>query len=125
MASRTVLWLTILAFCGSARADDATLTPAVVAKIERAVTLPSTASAMDGYDRYYAPTTYSNRPMIVGLFLATSIANEREPRKGRFRIVSSEADLPGGISDGGCLEIHVYWDIATEKIAGVFCNGLA
>jgi hypothetical protein len=134
-----MFWLAVLAHLGSNPAWAVMPDAALIAKIERAIQLPPTARRLDGYDRYYAPTIFSGRHMIVGLFLATRIADQNErraksdpdywksapDRKGRIQILSSEDRFPEGISDGGCLQILIYWDTATEKVAGVSCNGLA
>ena len=124
----------ILAATVSARAAAPDL--ATVGRIERAVRLPESSRPLDGYDRYYAPDSISDRQVIVGLYLATEMADEREsykkrhfwnggrPRKGQLQVLANASMLPDGITDGGCEEIHVYWDVMTSKIAGVFCNGL-
>lgn len=112
---------------------------ATVELIERTARLPPTSGPLDGYDRYYARNTITGRKVIVGLYLATHIADERErygrgdphywepvpPRKGRLHLLANASELPGDIADGGCEEINVIWDVATEKVAGVECNGLA
>ena len=127
----------LLAAVVSARASSLDL--ATVERIEKSVQLPAHSRPVDGYDRYYAPDTVSGRKVIVGLYLATDIADEREryregnrdywkggpPRKGQRHLLLNASLLPDGIDDGGCEEIHVYWDVSNAKIAGIFCNGPA
>ena len=133
--------------CAAAMLILALTTPAQAAKpdlatvelIEREITLPAGAGPLDAYDRYYALETMSGRRLIVGLFQRTSLTDERErfesggrsplrytpPRHGRRRLMAQASSfLKFGVMDGGCSEIHVYWDIATAKIADVECNGL-
>jgi hypothetical protein len=112
---------------------------ATIEQIEHAVRLPASSYPLVGYDRYYARDTVSGRQVIVGLYLATNITDERKRfekggsniskdrlyRKGEVHLLLSLSLFPDGITDGGCDEIRVYWDVATAKIAGVFCNGLA
>jgi hypothetical protein len=111
-----------------------TLVPATVPdlglinRIEREVRLPPTSHSIDGYDRYYVRQLISGRPSIVGLYLGTTIIAEREkrfPRTGQVHVLTEGGGLPAGIADGGCEEIQVIWDVQTEKVVGVFCNGLA
>ncbi len=110
----------------------------LVSAIENAVRLPPHSQPVADYDRYYAMDTISGRPVVVGLYLATTITDQRErhhrgdasfweggpKRAGRLHILDRKSDLPGEIADGGCEEVHVYWDITSSSVAGVFCNGL-
>ncbi len=123
----------------SSPATAAAPDPALVARIERSVTLPAGAGALDSYDRYYAPGVFFGRKAIVGVYLATYVGDHRvrfqrgehgaqprpSERKGRVRLVAEAAQLPEGIMDGGCAEIHIAWDLAASRILTVQCNGLA
>jgi hypothetical protein len=96
------------------------LTNSTVQQIENAVHLPDGAGPIGSYDRYYAPDVVSGRHVIVGLYLATGPGGV-----GRTHLLQHASDLPLGILDGGCEEIRVYWDVATSKVIGVSCNGVA
>jgi hypothetical protein len=127
----------LLAATTPARASTPDLS--TIERIERAVQLPPTSDPIDGYDRFYAPDTVFGRRMIVGLYLATHITDEGEryrkgdpdfwkggpPRKGRTHLFANKDLLPDGIADGGCEEIHVFWDLARAKVVSIFCNGTA
>ena len=127
--------IAVLLLATTAPASASSPDLAIVEKLERTIQLPEGSHPLDEYDRYYAPGTISGRQTIVGLYLATRITdrdksdadhgNGRPPRKGQLHLLAKAKLLPSGISDGGCEEVHVFWDVVTAKIAGVYCNGLA
>jgi len=129
-----MLKIAMLAMAATATSPAIPVTPAVE-QIESVVSLPRGAQ-INRYDRYYAPQVISGRKMIVGTYLATEIVDQedsyqhgdadwskRHPeRSGRVHVLVKDSDLPLGITDGGCLEIHVYWDVALSKVLRVSCN---
>ena len=130
--------------CAAAMMMLAITTPAQAAKpdlamveaLERSVKLPAGTKPLDAYDRYYALETVVGRRMIEGMYqessddddLASYQRGDRDPvkysppRKGRRHLLAKASSLPD-IADGECSVIHVYWDIATARIAHVECNG--
>ena len=139
MLRRTWLIFIFFALAGVMPCFATTPTIATITSIEQSIRLPPGADALKSYDRYYAPTIVAGRSVIKGILLATYIDDERDrlangdrefwkpgpKRTGRVKILPTEAELPFGISDGGCEEVTIYWDVVTQKIAGIFCNGLA
>ena len=86
-----------------------------VDSLERTVKLPPGSYPIDAYARYYTVESISHRRMVLGYF----VFGGPEPA-GRYLHGS-----PVSISDGGCSVVTVYFDLKTQKVAGVSCNGLA
>jgi hypothetical protein len=113
---------------------------ATIATIERLVQLPDGARPLRSYDRWYLYRTVSGRRMVEGLYLGTEYEDLRErqaqgeapswkaasqQRPGRVHPVSNAWEMPAGIDDGGCDEVHVLYDVAASRVTKVACNGLA
>jgi hypothetical protein len=98
--------------------------PADVARLEAKVTLPAGASPMGAYVRYYAGTTKDGKQIIRGVYLVTAVVKDmhQDARPG-VRIVT-ERDIPE-IEDGGCHQVNVEYDVATDTITRIRCNGQA
>jgi hypothetical protein len=112
---------------------------ATIATIERLVKLPAGARPLRSYDRWYLYRTVSGRRMVEGLYLGTEYEDMRErqarndpefwkaasqQRPGRVHPVSNAWEMPAGIDDGGCDEVHVLYDVAAGRVTRVACNGL-
>jgi len=89
-----------------------------IAALEGQLKLPKGAWPLSGYDRYYTGTWVSGRRMIKGVLYI-----EHANQHGKVRIVT-EQELPV-IMDGGCSVVTVFFDVATNRVAGTFCNGIA
>jgi hypothetical protein len=90
---------------------------ATIAKLEAKVRLPPYAHRLAEYDRYYAYEMDVGRLMVVGSYeLAHS-------RPGQVHRLAQPNQLPL-VADGGCSYIHVWWDVKTNSVAAVGCNGL-
>ncbi len=87
-------------------------------RIERDVRLPAGADALYSYSRFYA---WQEREDGVRKVVAVYQNLTPAPRGGRW---VTEDELPL-ISDGGCGVISLSYDVATQRIEHVSCNGLA
>ncbi|MBC6981546.1 hypothetical protein [Caulobacter sp. 17J80-11] len=126
------------AFPGVAGAAPDVPTAAEVARLESALTLPKGARALYDYDRYYARSVVDGRPVILGLYQRTWIRDVKEhqqrnpqnwnmaspQRVGEVQRVR-KAGLPREISDGGCEQIRVVFDLEANKVSEASCNGAA
>ncbi|NEX92726.1 hypothetical protein [Caulobacter sp. 17J65-9] len=123
---------------GAAGAAPDVPTAAEVARVEAGLTLPAGARALYDYDRYYARSVVDGRPVILGLYQRTWIRDVKEhqqrnpqnwnmaspQRVGEVQRVR-KAGLPREITDGGCEQIRVVFDLEANKVADVSCNGVA
>ncbi len=97
---------------------------AEVQHVESKVTMPDGAQAMSAYVRYYAGITVDGRKVIYGVYLATGVVRDmkQDPRPG-IRIVTAR-EVPE-IDDGGCSQVNVEFDVASDTVTRVRCNGQA
>ncbi len=93
--------------------DDPTI--ADVAALERVVRLPPAAEPIDAYARYYSLGAEDDRAILVG----TYVLNAPDP-PGRYI-----RSVPVWVLDGGCSVVNVRFDLATRRVVGAFCNGVA
>ncbi|HEX6741320.1 MAG TPA: hypothetical protein VF079_05940, partial [Sphingomicrobium sp.] len=95
---------------------------ALMDEIERAVVLPNGANPLDAYGRNYA---FTGAGTVVAVYLLPSGANRRpsatQMPAGERRWYRDASDLPG-LSDRGCMQVTVDYDIATHRVLGVACN---
>lgn len=80
-----------------------------VKTFETQIVMPSGASELSAYSRYYAAT---GNDVVTGVFLLHG--------EGGMHIVSPK-ELPS-VQDGGCAVVTVRFDIKAGKILGVACN---
>ncbi len=90
-------------------------TTADVAALERVVRLPPQAEPIHAYARYYSLGAKDGREMLIG----TYVLNAPDPPGRYIRTV------PVWVLDGGCSVVNVRFDLATRRVVGAFCNGLA
>jgi len=124
-------------------------------EIERKVRLPAKAGPLDAYGRYYAfdgkakvqaryvlppePMTPDPLPADWGCeemaMLGNSVTSREVPcgpdpdmrrylKAGQRRWVEDHKAMPM-IFDGGCMVMHVTFDLKSRKFEHVFCNGSA
>ncbi len=115
-----VLLLSALLSCGAAVAGEAHWLPSHsdVEKLE-AQAKPPKGYRLDQYDRSYSGTFVSDRKVIEGHWIQVRTPGQ----KPRVTIVTYD-QLPQ-VMDGGCSVVTVYYDLATAKVTGVACNGVA
>ena len=109
--------------CSAAAAPAWTPDMQSIAKLERAVRVPSgpgqPAKPLAYYDRYYAGTIESGHRMIHGEYILLG----KTQAKNSVHIVGLN-DLPL-IMDGGCGIVNVLYDADVGRIAAAYCNGYA
>jgi len=91
---------------------------AIMDRIEREVRLPEGAGALSSYARYYA---WQQRPDGARKVVAVwqNLTGEAPVRHW-----VTEREFPV-IMDGGCGVVSLTWDVATQRIESVGCNGYA
>lgn len=97
---------------------------AEVQHVESKVTMPEGAQPMSAYVRYYAGITVDGKKTIYGVYLATGVVRDmkQDPRPG-IRIVTAR-EVPE-IDDGGCSQVTVEFDVASDSVTRIRCNGQA
>jgi hypothetical protein len=98
--------------------------PVDIQRVEAKVILPVGASPMNAYVRYYAGTTKEGRQIIRGVYLVVTVVKDmhQDARPG-IRLVT-ERDIPE-IEDGGCHQVNLEYDVATDAVTRIRCNGQA
>ena len=88
---------------------------ATISELEQAIHLPSGASPIELYTRYYAGVVKAGRRVTLGKYHlgGSSVV-----------LVKGEGDLPQ-VFDGGCNVINVEYDVDAHSFAAAFCNGVA
>lgn len=95
---------------------------AAVQHVEAMVRLPTGAKAMGAYVRFYTGVVDRGRKVIEGVYLVRRVvADMHRTVPGDVNIVAAN-EMPF-INDGGCYMITVYYDVATDTITTVGCNG--
>ena len=95
-----------------------------VRHIESIVRMPTGASPIAAYVRFYTGVVDNGRKVIEGVYLARSVMQDMHRDIHTDVNVVIANDMPF-INDGGCLMVTVYYDVDSEKITGVRCNGFA
>jgi hypothetical protein len=88
---------------------------AEIRQLEQALKLPSAATSIDHYSRYYTGIVDRGKLVIVGTLVSGL---------DKITIVDSLNDLPG-ILDGGCSVVNVEFDVQSRRFIKVYCNGVA
>lgn len=104
----------IIALLGAA--PPPTEAAALMARIESMIAMPRGASRLTLYDRYYA---WENRDDGVRKVLGTYV---RGPQGRRHWVNENELPL---VMDGGCDIVTLTYDLDTDRIERVECNGEA
>ena len=150
---KPVFLLAILALSGSAA--ERPEREALMDEIESKVRLPAAAHRLDEYGRYYAfegkrrvaavyllppePLTPDPRPAdwgceevvsVEGGITTREIPCPPDPdishylRAGQRRWVANRKALPF-VADGGCMIVHLSFNLDTREVEDAFCNGSA
>ena len=114
------------AFAATAAAPTSLWTPseAQVARLETLVRPKGPTrriSAPSSYDRAYAGTTISGRKIVEGRWVSRRWNGPAQIPNPKIVPFSALPD----ILDGGCDVVTVMYDVATDKIVLLQCNGVA
>ncbi|HEV7659718.1 MAG TPA: hypothetical protein VGO55_07720 [Allosphingosinicella sp.] len=91
---------------------------AIMDRIERAVRLPEGANPLASYERSYAwQQSEDGVRKVIGVYLGAGGES-----RGRRWVAQNALPM---ILDGGCGMITVEFDVATQRIEHVTCNGAA
>lgn len=98
---------------------------AVVEELESKLKLPSGASPLSAYTRFYAEVDISGRDAIVGQLIdsrviATNASIKKRPAPPAVNRVL-EADLTP-MFDGGCMAVNVMYDVQAKSTPTAVCN---
>jgi hypothetical protein len=91
---------------------------AIMDRIERDVRLPEGAGALSTYSRIYAWHEGKDGTRTVVGYYQNLLGTPPGRRWG------TERDFPG-IADGGCGVVRFSYDVATQRIENISCNGYA
>ena len=95
-----------------------------VRHVESKVNLPDGAKSMGAYVRFYTGVVENGRKVIEGVYLVRAVVEDMHRTvHGDVNIVAAR-DMPF-INDGGCLMVTVYFDVASDAITRIRCNGYA
>ena len=89
---------------------------AIMDRIEREVRLPAGAGPLGAYERYYALHQDDRGTRVVAAIYV------RGGTPGRRWVEETGQPM---IADGGCDVIEVIYDLTTQRIQTVACNGVA
>ena len=105
-----------------AAAPSHTSSEALMDRIEATVQLPKGAWPLDEYGRYYA---YSKPGEVLAIYLVPAKPLPKNLLKaGNRRWMGDAGDMPM-ILDGGCTQVTIRSDVATNHFLSIFCNGVA
>ena len=96
--------------------EDHALTLDMIGKIESNIAMPKGARSLDAYARYYTMYAEKGSQILHGVFVL-------ESKQSGVHIVE-RSKMPG-VFDGGCLVVNFKYDLATDRVIEVFCNGVA
>lgn len=91
---------------------------AQVARLEARLVMPFDAAPLDQYRRYYTGAHPKRAHRVAGLLY-------RDFDDPPGVIIVDKPDAFPMIFDGGCDVIHVTYDLATDEVLELFCNGVA
>ena len=90
---------------------------AIMDRIERKVRLPEGADPLTSYERSYAwQQREDGTRRVMGVYLSPDVGESR----GRRWVAENALPM---IVDGGCGMIRLSYDVATQRIERVTCNG--
>lgn len=152
---KSVLMLAALVALNSSSAPERSAHESLMDEIERQVRLPAKAEPLSSYGRYYAfddkgkvearyllppaPMTPDPLPADWGceemVMLGNDLTSRAVPcgpdpdrshylKAGQRRWFADRKAIPM-IFDGGCMVVHVAFDLKTRKVEHAFCNGYA
>lgn len=152
---KPIILLAALVVLSSSSAPERSPHDALMDEIERKVRLPRNANPLNAYGRYYAfdgkgkvearyllppePMTPDPLPADWGCEESVILGNDLtwrevpcgpEPgtshylKAGQRRWFADGEAIPM-IFDGGCMVVHVTFNLKTRKVEYVFCNGYA
>lgn len=93
-----------------------TPTPAQVAKLETQTSRKPGMAPTWRYGRDYAGVTIENRKLIVGRWVRDDSGRTIGVRIGPLSAIPD-------IADGGCSVVSVMYDVKTERLVSMTCNG--
>jgi len=103
----------------AAPAGDYAEEQAIMDRIEREVRLPEGADPLASYERSYAwEQREDGVRKVIGVYLSPDAGESR----GRRWVAENALPM---IVDGGCGMIRLGYDVATQRIEYVTCNGVA
>jgi hypothetical protein len=105
-----LLFLCALAACADAQGGRE---EAVMASIEASIRLPAGAGDLESYERVYAWAQSGRK--VSAVYFTGGVP-------GRRWVEASQLPL---IMDGGCGVITLTYDVASSRVEGIGCNGLA
>jgi hypothetical protein len=92
---------------------------AIMDRIEREVRLPDGADPLASYERSYAwQQREDGTRRVMGVYVSPDVGESR----GRRWVAENQLPM---ILDGGCSMITLSYDVATQRIERVTCNGEA
>lgn len=94
-------------------------TAAQVGRVEAIAKPPPHVKALSKYQRHYAGATMAGRKVIEGRWVKVGWSNP--PTVGTATVIPY-ATLPD-IVDGRCSVVTVVYEVSTDKIAMIECNG--
>jgi hypothetical protein len=137
-----------LAACADSAAIPRESHEALMDRIETSISLPKRAAALDAYGRYYADLPEGrvraiylipSKPLDPAAACWTGdrpcTAEERASLESDWAAAASgslkagerrwlgDGEAAPQIMDGGCSQITIDYEIATERFLGVVCNG--
>jgi hypothetical protein len=123
--TRPFILALLLLGCAGPAPPAAPGTEALMARIEARVRMPGGAEPLSRYARYYSWERRADGVRrVIGLyttFRQAGILGLDQP-PGRYWVTPEQ--MPG-IEDGGCGVVNVTYDVASDHIESVGCNGLA
>ncbi|WP_177204002.1 hypothetical protein [Sphingobium sp. AP50] len=87
----------------------------LMAKIETKIAMPQRAWPLKDYSRYYYWASDTDHRKVYGV-----LSMDRKP--GRWWV---EVDEAPQIMDGGCSVISLTYDVLSDRVVSIFCNGEA
>lgn len=88
--------------------------------------MPDGAAPLSTYARFYAGAPPKGSHRITGLLLRSFSVRSMPDldRSAGVTIVDKPGDWPD-VADGGCGVIHVTYNLATDEVIELQCNGVA
>lgn len=94
---------------------------ATARRIEAKVVLPERAQTLDHYARFYWREAGAPEGIVNGYYVGTD--NPPFPTWPKSGIHLEKPNL--GVADGGCFVMNLTYDIRTDTIVTIRCNGFA
>jgi hypothetical protein len=92
---------------------------ATIDKIEAALVMPDGAPPLSSYRRRYGGAIENGRRMIWGVFLLSTMA----PSDDEITILEHRPESL--VQDGGCLVVTLKFEVDSDRVLRIQCNGQA